>query len=62
MKVSPRRWMRGVSLVAAIGLLAACQLPKSGPNKSEILAGSVQNGGNAYVVEVDDNVTRATSA
>lgn len=62
MKISPRRWMRGVSLVAAIGLLAACQLPKSGPNKSEILAGSVQNGGNAYVVEVDDNVTRATSA
>ncbi|WP_348540365.1 polysaccharide biosynthesis/export family protein [Ruegeria sp. HKCCSP351] len=62
MKVSPKRWMRGVSLVAAIGLLAACQLPKSGPNKSEILAGSVQNGGNAYVVEVDDNVTRATSA
>ncbi|WP_170346540.1 polysaccharide biosynthesis/export family protein [Ruegeria atlantica] len=54
--------MRGVSLVAVIGLMAACQLPKSGPNKTEILAGAVQNGGNAFVVEVDDRVTRLTSA
>jgi len=58
----PIRWMRGISLVAAFGLLAACQLPKSGPNKNEILAGSVENGGNAFVVEVDDRVARATSA
>nr|WP_255732369.1 polysaccharide biosynthesis/export family protein [Ruegeria sp. Ofav3-42] len=43
-------------------MLAACQLPKSGPNKNEILAGAVENGGNAFVVEVDDRVTRATSA
>ncbi|NOE26387.1 polysaccharide biosynthesis/export family protein [Ruegeria sp. HKCCD6157] len=62
MQFSPKRWMRGVSLVAAIGLMAACQLPKSGPNKTEILAGAVQNGGNAFVVEVDDRVTRITSA
>ncbi|NOC45112.1 MULTISPECIES: polysaccharide biosynthesis/export family protein [unclassified Ruegeria] len=62
MQFSPKRWMRGVSLVAAIGLMAACQLPKSGPNKTEILAGAVQNGGNAFVVEVDDRVTRLTSA
>ncbi len=56
------QWIRGVSLVAVLGLLAACQLPKSGPNKSEILAGSVENGGNAFVVEVDDRVAQATSA
>ncbi|NOC81946.1 polysaccharide biosynthesis/export family protein [Ruegeria sp. THAF33] len=62
MQFSPKRWMRGVSLVAAIGLMAACQLPKSGPNKTEILAGAVQNGGNAFVVEVDDRVTRLASA
>lgn len=48
--------------MAVFGLLAACQLPKSGPNKNEILAGAVENGGNAFVVEVDDRVTRATSA
>lgn len=62
MQCFPIRWMRGVSLVAAIGMLTACQLPKSGPNKNEILAGSVENGGNAFVVEVDDRVSRATSA
>ncbi|MGV6805126.1 MAG: polysaccharide biosynthesis/export family protein [Ruegeria sp.] len=58
----PTRWIRGFTLVAAIGLLTACQLPKSGPNKNEILAGSVENGGNAHVVEVDDRITRVTSA
>nr|WP_254439175.1 polysaccharide biosynthesis/export family protein [Ruegeria arenilitoris] len=42
--------------------MAACQLPKSGPNKNEILAGAVENGGNAFVVEVDDRVAQATSA
>ncbi|WP_420584380.1 polysaccharide biosynthesis/export family protein [Ruegeria sp.] len=51
-----------MSLVAAIGLLTACQLPKAGPNKNEILAGSVEKGGNAFVVEVDDRVAQATSA
>lgn len=56
------RARRGVTLLALCGLLAACQLPKSGPNKSEILAGSVENGGNAFVVEVDDRVTKATSS
>ncbi len=58
----PIRWIRGVSLVAAMAALTACQLPKSGPNKNEILAGSVENGGNAFVVEVDDRVSRATSS
>ncbi|WP_170558075.1 polysaccharide biosynthesis/export family protein [Ruegeria atlantica] len=57
----PIRWARGAALVAVCGALAACQLPKSGPNKTEILAGSVENGGNAFVVEVDDRVARATS-
>ncbi|MBO9446271.1 polysaccharide biosynthesis/export family protein [Ruegeria sp. R14_0] len=62
MQCIPFRWVRGASLVALIGLLGACQLPKSGPNKNEILAGAVENGGNAFVVEVDDRVARATSA
>lgn len=58
----PIRWIRGVTLVAALSALAACQLPKSGPNKNQILAGSVEKGGNAFVVEVDDRVSRATSS
>lgn len=61
MQCFPIRWVRGAALVAVCGVLAACQLPKSGPNKSEILAGSVENGGNAFVVEVDDRIARATS-
>ncbi len=58
----PTRWLRAAFFVVAAGVLAACQLPKSGPNKTEILAGSTVNGGNAFVVEVDDRVARATAA
>ncbi len=58
----PIRWVRGVALVTSLVVLSACQLPKAGPNKNEILAGSVNNGGNAFVVEVDDRVSRATSS
>jgi len=42
-------------------VLAACGLPRSGPHKSEILAGSVDKQGDAFVVDVDSRVTRATS-
>jgi len=42
-------------------LLAGCGLPRMGPNKSEIYAGSVQQQGDAFVVEVNDRVTRATA-
>ncbi len=43
-----------------MGILAGCGLPRSGPNKREIFAGSVQNNGNVFIIEVDDVVTRAT--
>jgi polysaccharide export outer membrane protein len=36
-------------------------LPRSGPNKSEIYKGSVLEGGDAFVVSVNPQVTRATS-
>ncbi|WP_093031872.1 polysaccharide biosynthesis/export family protein [Roseovarius azorensis] len=42
-------------------MLAACALPRSGPNKAEIYASSVQNQGDAFVVSVNDRVTRATA-
>ncbi|MBV1867958.1 MAG: polysaccharide biosynthesis/export family protein [Marinosulfonomonas sp.] len=41
--------------------LAACALPRSGPNKREIYSGSVQNQGDSFVVAVNDRVTRATA-
>ncbi|MGR3544470.1 MAG: polysaccharide biosynthesis/export family protein [Paracoccus sp. (in: a-proteobacteria)] len=48
-------------LVAALTLLSACALPRSGPTKGEIYAGSVERGGNANVVYVNDQVTRAAN-
>jgi len=55
------RWARAVTLVAATSVLASCGLPRVGPNKSEIYAGSVQRQGDAFVVTVNDRVTRATA-
>jgi len=43
-------------------MVASCGiLPRVGPNKREIFAGSVQRQGDAFVVEVNDRVTRATA-
>jgi polysaccharide export outer membrane protein len=36
-------------------------LPRSGPGKRDIFAGSVQKKGDAFIVSVNDRVTRATS-
>ncbi|WP_092499442.1 polysaccharide biosynthesis/export family protein [Meinhardsimonia xiamenensis] len=41
--------------------LTACGLPRSGPSKNEIFAGSVQRKGDAFIVSVNDRVTRATA-
>ncbi len=54
-------WGRALVTLLLCGGLAACALPRTGPNRAEIFDGSVLKGGNAYVVEVDDRVTRATS-
>ncbi|MBI1170717.1 polysaccharide export protein [bacterium] len=48
-----------LTLVAV--LLASCGLPRSGPTRKEIFAGSVLEGGDAFVVSVNPRVTRATS-
>ncbi len=52
------RLTRGAALVAALSLLAACGLPRSGPSKSEIFAGSVLEGGDAFIFTVTDRVNR----
>ena len=51
---------RWVAVCISASLLAACGLPRSGPTKNEIFNGSVQKQGNAYIVTVDDAVTKAT--
>ncbi|MBY0352009.1 polysaccharide biosynthesis/export family protein [Tabrizicola sp.] len=42
-------------------MIASCGLPRSGPNKREILAGSVDQKGDAFVVAVTPAVARATA-
>jgi len=42
-------------------VLASCGLPQVGPNKRQIFAGSVQREGDAFIVTVNDRVTRATA-
>jgi len=53
-------WARFVALVAALAVVSSCGLPRSGPNKREIFSGSVQQSGDAFVISVNDRVTRAT--
>lgn len=55
------RWAKPVALVAALGVVSSCGLPQAGPNKRQIYSGSVQRQGDAYVVSVNDRVTRATA-
>ena len=50
------RLVKGTALTIALAILASCGLPRSGPNKSEIFAGSVLEDGNAFVLLVDDRV------
>lgn len=61
MKICAFRRARPLALVVLVGALSACALPRSGPNKAEIYAGSVERHGSSFVVPVDDAVTRATS-
>lgn len=60
MKINGSRWAKIVALVVLSGTLAACGLPRSGPTKREIFEGSVQRQGDAFVVSVNDRVTRMT--
>ncbi|MES2144865.1 MAG: polysaccharide biosynthesis/export family protein, partial [Pseudomonadota bacterium] len=55
------RTAKAVLLLAIVSTLAACGLPRSGPNKREIFAGSVLKEGDAFIVTVNSRVTRATA-
>ncbi len=52
---------RAAALLALAVALGGCGLPRSGPNKSEIFAGSVLKEGDAFVVTVNPHVTRSTA-
>lgn len=61
MKIRTRNGVRALVLVVLTGALASCGLPRSGPTKAEIYAGSVQRKGDAFIVTVNSRVIRATS-
>ena len=56
-----RRFARGVMALAAFGILTACALPRTGPTKGEIFAGSILREGDSYIITVDDRVNRIAS-
>lgn len=60
MTFTTSRAARTVVLCLLVASVASCGLPRSGPNKREIFAGSVQRQGDAFIVSVNDRVTRAT--
>ncbi|MEM6635632.1 MAG: polysaccharide biosynthesis/export family protein [Pseudomonadota bacterium] len=45
----------------AFVLVSGCTLPRSGPDRNEILAGGTTRGGDTFIVPVDGNVTRAVA-
>ncbi len=61
MSVTGKKWVRAAALCALVLSVGACGLPRSGPNKSELLADSEQPVNDAIVVLVNDHVNRATA-
>lgn len=61
MSILASNGVRTAVLFVLVATLASCTLPRSGPSKQEIYASSIQNEGDAFVVAVNDRVTRATS-
>lgn len=61
MKITSSRWAKSVALITLVATLSSCGLPRSGPNKREIFASSIQKQGDAFVISVNDRVTRATA-
>jgi polysaccharide biosynthesis/export protein len=59
-KITGTRGATALALVMLVSV-AACGLPRSGPNKAEIFKGSVLKDGDAFIVSVNSRVTRATS-
>ncbi len=61
MTINLSRRAAALGALASAMMAAGCGLPRPGPNKKEIFAGSVLNGGDAFIVTVNPRVTRATA-
>lgn len=53
--------VKAVALLASVAVVASCGLPRSGPNKREIYAGSVEKKGDAFIVTVNSSISRITA-
>jgi polysaccharide export outer membrane protein len=60
-KIVSKLGARRTALLVLVATLTACGLPRVGPTKNEIFKGSVQEEGDAFIVAVNDRVTRATA-
>lgn len=56
------RMARTAIMITLVTTVAACGLPRSGPTKGEIFAGSVQEGGDSFIFNVTPQVNRIISA
>lgn len=61
MRVQTSFAAKAVLLLTAVAVVSACGLPRSGPTKRELLAGSVEKKGNAHIVKVTPEVSAATA-
>ena len=61
MKKLVKRGAKFATLFVVVAAMASCGLPRSGPSKREIFSGSVQREGDAFIVSVNDRVSRATA-
>ena len=61
MKLMAKKGAKGLALLALVVAVSGCGLPRPGPNKKEIFAGSVLKEGDAFIVSVNSRVTRATA-
>ncbi len=61
MKITGSTWARVATLMTIVAVVSSCGLPRSGPTKRQIISSSVENKGNAFIVTVDDHITRATT-
>jgi polysaccharide export outer membrane protein len=60
-KTLATRLSKGVAIVAVLGLVSSCGLPRSGPNRNEIFSGSVLEDGDAFILTVNDRINRIAS-
>lgn len=58
MKPFRLRLARGGAMLAATLVVSSCGLPRSGPDKTEVMTGSIKSRGNAFVVPVTDRINR----